>query len=89
MITLGHFKYHIYEVKLEGNDEETEYKVTCIQRTLRTMQDPIDENTDIQVHSFDDPRPARDAFQNGVTYCLDRTSFTDVSLFQQQTNGVV
>lgn len=88
MITLGHFKYHIYEIKLEGNDEETEYTVICIQRTLRTMDVPVDKNTDMQVHPFDDLRKARSAFENAVHYCVGRTSFTDVSLFQQQTNGV-
>ena len=88
MSVLGHFKYHIYEVKLEGNDDETEYKVTCIERTCRTMKDPLDEDSDMQIHPFDDLRPARTAFENAVQYCLGRTSYTDVSIFSQQTSGL-
>ena len=85
MKILGHFKYHIYEIKLEGTDDECTYTVTCIQRTLSTLNKPIDSNTDIQIHTFDDLRKARDTFENGVQYCLNRTSFTDVSLFGQHS----
>lgn len=87
MSILGHFKYHIYEVKLEGNKEETQYKLTCIERTIRTMKDPITEETDMQFYPFDDLRVARDRFQAAVQYCIGKTSFTDVSLFEQQTGG--
>lgn len=88
MITLGHFKYHIYEIKFEGNDDETEYLVTCTQRTLRTMNDPITEDTDHQVYKFDGVGSARDAYEHGVKHCIAQTSRSDVSIFQQQTNGV-
>lgn len=82
MSVLGHFKYHIYEVKLEGNDDETEYTLTCVQRTLKTINDPIEKIDDVQIYPFDDLRVARDRFEGAVQYCLNRTSFTDVSLAQ-------
>ncbi len=84
---LGHFRYHIYEVKLEGDAEETEYRVTCITRTFSDIRSG--EEGEIEIHPFTDLRDARTAFENAVQYCLGRTSFTDVSLFQQQTTGLI
>ena len=84
MRVIGHFKYHIYEVKLEGSDDETEYRLICIERMISTLNDPIDQNTDMQVHPFDNLHIARDRFEHAVQYCIGRTSFTDVSIFSQR-----
>jgi len=82
MKTLGHFKYHIYEVKLESSDDEREYKVTCIARSFQDIRSGKEE--EVAINPFSDLRPARDAFQHAVLYCIGSTSFTDVSLFMQQ-----
>lgn len=87
MELLGHFKYHIYEVKLEGSEGERAYKVTCTTRTFQDIRG--NEAGEVEVHPFDDLHPARLAFENAVQYCLNRTSFTDISLFHQQTFGLV
>lgn len=71
MSILGQFKYHIYSVTLEGNGEETEYTVTC-------------DNGDHDVHKFEDLREARTAYENAVINSIMRTSFTDVSIYEQQ-----
>lgn len=86
MELLGHFQYHTYEIKLEGSEDERAYKVTCISRSLKEIRDG--GSGDVEEHPFDDLRPARDAFECAVHNAMMMTSFTDVSIFQQQTNGL-
>ena len=82
MSVLGHFKYHIYEAKLEGNDDETEYIVTVTQSSLRQFSDP-NVKPEILVRTYKDLRPARDAFETAIRASIAATSFTDVSLYEQ------
>lgn len=81
---LGHLTYHIYEVKFEVREDELQYRVTCCERNLRTINEPIDSIEDVQIHEFNNVGDARDAFQNAVNYCMSATSRSDVSLVQSR-----
>lgn len=83
MRLLGNFKYHIYNVKLEAHGDETEYKITLVVQSTTSLRNP--DYKDIpQIETFDDLRIARDRFENIVHDVIFRTSFTDVSIYQQQ-----
>ena len=84
MEILGSFKYHIYEITLEGSLDETEYKVTCKTQTLQDIREK--KEGQVEIRPFKDLRMARDAFQNAVVNAVMRTSFTDVSIFHQRTS---
>ena len=87
MEILGSFKYHIYEITLEGSSDETEYKVTCKTHTLQETHEKKEEQ--VEIRPFKDLRMAREAFQNAVVNAVMRTSFTDVSIFHQRTCGII
>ena len=80
---LGYLKYAIYEVKLEGKEDETEYRVTCCERTLRTINLPVDQIEQTKIYFYNDLGPAKDAFHNAVNHCMYATSFSDLSIAQQ------
>lgn len=83
---IGYLKYHIYEVKFEGKEDETQYRVTCCQKDLRTINEPIEQIEDVQVYAYEDIGSARGVFQNAVNYCMYATSSSDVSLAQSRIN---
>jgi len=82
MKILGKFKYHIYTVKLDVNDDETKYRVTITEGSLGQLRDRS-KKPEITVHPFDNLSAARTAFENAVENVLRQTSLTDVSLYGQ------
>ena len=87
MEILGSFKYHIYEITLEGSSDETEYKVTCKTHALQDIRE--EKEGQVEIRPFKDLRMAREAFQNAVVNAVMRTSFSDVSIFHQRTCGII
>lgn len=85
LFLLGNFKYHNYEVKLEARDDETEFVVTYHYRSNEEVREQLNGSVDVKLYR--DLREARDEFEKICHECIGRTSFTDVSIFSQQTNG--
>lgn len=78
MTILGSLKYHIYEIVLEGNNEETEYKVTFSQR-IGSFSGPVETETTVSI--FDNLSEAKTSFEVNAANILYRTSYTDVSIY--------
>ena len=54
----------------KGKEDETQYRVTCCQKDLRTINEPIEQIEDVQVYVYEDIGSARGVFQNAVNYCM-------------------
>ena len=82
MKILGFFKYHIYEVRLEGTEDETRYDITKTENSLcgGEYKPPL-----VNILSFTDLSPARTEFEKTVEQVIYKTSLSDVSLYQQQS----
>ena len=81
MTILGSLKYHIYETVLEGNDEETEYKVTFSVR-IGSFSGPVETKTTVSL--FDNLSEAKTSFEVNAANIFYRTSYTDVSIYHQR-----
>jgi len=84
MTILGSFKYYMFEIFFEGNDEETEYKVT-INITKPHYLETIESKT--QVYLFSDLKDAKRVFDNGVFRICQSTTPTDIFLYYEDNKA--
>jgi hypothetical protein len=80
---LGRFTYHNYKVVLEATQDEVDYRVRIWNGNFRNRN--AEKRPKPEVLLYNDLRLARTQYEEAVIRLISRTSFTDVSIFMQQT----